>query len=62
MTCHGKWWITPDGHVCTQFSTFNQGHETCTLSYRDGNDIYSLRDGILAAVSHKQVPGNPEHL
>jgi len=62
MTYHGKWWIKSGGHFCSKLSSFNNGEETCTLSYRDGSDIDSVLHSFLAAVSHKQVPGNPERL
>jgi hypothetical protein len=62
MTDHGKWWIKSDGHFCTKNGTFNYGQETCVLQYVNGNDTYSVQDGILVNVTHKRVPGNPEHL
>jgi hypothetical protein len=62
MTYHGRWLIKSDGHFCSKFSSFNNGEETCTLSHRDGSEIYSVLDSFLAAVGHKQVPGNRERL
>ena len=62
ITDHGKWWIKSDGHFCTKYGTFNYGQKTCALQYVNGNDVYSVQDGILVNVSHKRVPGNPEHL
>jgi hypothetical protein len=59
---HGAWRIEPDGHFCVKYHVLQYGQEVCALQYQDGNDVYSVQDGILVNVTHKRVPGNPEHL
>ncbi len=59
---HDTWRIKPDGHFCTKYHVFNYGQEMCAVQYLSGNDVYAVQDGNLVNVSHKRVPGNPEHL
>lgn len=58
MTDHSKRRIEPDGHICTNYSSSNCGHEPCRLLYVSGDVTYSVQDGILVNVTHKIVPGN----
>jgi hypothetical protein len=57
----GTYRITADGNWCSKYNQYNAGTEMCRAMYLDGHDLYFVWGGVLQAVIHKMVPGNPEH-
>lgn len=57
----GKYRVTDDGKLCTQYKVLRNGTENCQDLYQTGPDQYEshLPNGTI--VTSQWVPGNPEN-